>query len=116
MSRGKDAANHAADSRAHQAAARRALRRRLLLRGPVTALRSGRTDPAKGRRGDGDESSLARREVLAKIEFKHDPLDQALRAAALELGVKAGQMFQPIRWQSAGARMPRRCLRRSRCW
>jgi glutamyl-tRNA synthetase len=37
------------------------------------------------------------REVLAKVEFKHDPLDQALRAAAQELGVKAGQMFQPIR-------------------
>ncbi len=41
---------------------------------------------------------LARaREVLADVEFKHDPLDQALRAAAQELGVKAGQMFQPIR-------------------
>lgn len=41
---------------------------------------------------------LARaREVLANVEFKHDPLDQALRAAAQELGVKAGQMFQPIR-------------------
>ena len=37
------------------------------------------------------------REVLAKVEFQHDPLDQALRAAAQELGVKAGQMFQPIR-------------------
>ena len=37
------------------------------------------------------------REVLASVEFKHDPLDQALRAAAEELGVKAGQMFQPIR-------------------
>jgi glutamyl-tRNA synthetase len=37
------------------------------------------------------------REVLATVEFKHDPLDQALRAAAQELGVKAGQMFQPIR-------------------
>jgi glutamyl-tRNA synthetase len=35
--------------------------------------------------------------VLANIEFKHDPLDHALRAAAQELGVKAGQMFQPIR-------------------
>jgi glutamyl-tRNA synthetase len=35
--------------------------------------------------------------VLADVEFKHDPLDQALRAAAQELGVKAGQMFQPIR-------------------
>jgi glutamyl-tRNA synthetase len=37
------------------------------------------------------------REVLPQVEFKHDPLDQALRAAAQELGVKAGQMFQPIR-------------------
>jgi glutamyl-tRNA synthetase len=41
---------------------------------------------------------LARaREVLAHTEFKHDPLDQALRAAAQEIGLKAGQMFQPIR-------------------
>lgn len=37
------------------------------------------------------------REVLTNVEFKHDPLDQALRAAAQGLGVKAGQMFQPIR-------------------
>jgi len=36
-------------------------------------------------------------QVLANVEFKHDPLDQALRGAAQELGVKAGQMFQPIR-------------------
>jgi glutamyl-tRNA synthetase len=35
--------------------------------------------------------------VLAGVEFKHDPLDHALRAAAQELAVKAGQMFQPIR-------------------
>jgi glutamyl-tRNA synthetase len=35
--------------------------------------------------------------VLTDVEFKHDPLDQALRAAAQELGVKAGQMFQPVR-------------------
>jgi glutamyl-tRNA synthetase len=37
------------------------------------------------------------REVLSQTEFKHDPLDQALRAAAQEVGVKAGQMFQPVR-------------------
>ena len=37
------------------------------------------------------------REVLPRVEFKHDPLDQTLRAAAQELGLKAGQMFQPIR-------------------
>jgi glutamyl-tRNA synthetase len=35
--------------------------------------------------------------VLPNVEFKHDPLDHALRSAAQELGVKAGQMFQPIR-------------------
>jgi glutamyl-tRNA synthetase len=35
--------------------------------------------------------------ILAGVEFKHDPLDQTLRAAAQELGIKAGQMFQPIR-------------------
>ena len=35
--------------------------------------------------------------VLPPVEFKHDALDQALRAAAQELGLKAGQMFQPIR-------------------
>ena len=41
---------------------------------------------------------LARaREVLAQTEFTHDALDHALRAAAHELGLKAGQMFQPIR-------------------
>ena len=37
------------------------------------------------------------REVLAGTEFTHDALEQALRAAAGPLGVKAGQMFQPVR-------------------
>jgi glutamyl-tRNA synthetase len=36
-------------------------------------------------------------QVLPSVEFKHHPLDQALRAAAQELALKAGQMFQPIR-------------------
>jgi glutamyl-tRNA synthetase len=36
-------------------------------------------------------------EVLATVEFKHDALDQALRAAAQDLKIKPGQMFQPIR-------------------
>jgi glutamyl-tRNA synthetase len=44
------------------------------------------------------------REVLANAEFKHDSLDQALRAAASELGLKAGQMFQPIRVAVCGRR------------
>jgi glutamyl-tRNA synthetase len=37
------------------------------------------------------------RDILANVEFSHDPLDNALRAAAQELGLKAGQMFQPVR-------------------
>lgn len=37
------------------------------------------------------------RQILASVEFRHDPLDHALRATAQELGLKAGQMFQPIR-------------------
>jgi glutamyl-tRNA synthetase len=37
------------------------------------------------------------RAVLANVEFTHDALDASLRSAAQELGVKAGQMFQPIR-------------------
>jgi glutamyl-tRNA synthetase len=36
-------------------------------------------------------------EILAATEFAHDALDKNLRAAAQELGLKAGQMFQPIR-------------------
>jgi glutamyl-tRNA synthetase len=37
------------------------------------------------------------REVLPATEFTHDALEQALRTEAGALGVKAGQMFQPIR-------------------
>jgi glutamyl-tRNA synthetase len=36
-------------------------------------------------------------EVLPGTAFDHDSLDQALRAAATHLGLKAGQAFQPIR-------------------
>ena len=37
------------------------------------------------------------RDLLAQTEFTHDALDSTLRAAAQELGIKPGQMFQPIR-------------------
>ena len=40
------------------------------------------------------EKALA---VLATAEFTHDGLEAALRAAAGEVGIKAGQMFEPIR-------------------
>ncbi len=36
-------------------------------------------------------------EVLADGEFTHQAVEERLRAAAAELGLKAGQMFQPIR-------------------
>src|ERR1039457_552237 len=35
--------------------------------------------------------------VLGTAEFSHDALDAALRAAAVEQGIKPGQMFEPIR-------------------
>jgi glutamyl-tRNA synthetase len=49
------------------------------------------------------DAALARRilqhtgELLPTVPFDHDSLDQALRAAAAQLGLKAGQAFQPIR-------------------
>jgi glutamyl-tRNA synthetase len=59
-------------------------------------------DPAELIPQKGDAAMALRvlsraREVLAQTEFKRDPLDQDLRASAQELGLKAGQMFQPIR-------------------
>ena len=35
--------------------------------------------------------------MLAAAEFTHDGLEAALRAAAADLGIKTGQMFEPIR-------------------
>jgi glutamyl-tRNA synthetase len=36
-------------------------------------------------------------ETLTSADFSHDALDAALRAAAEALGIKAGQMFEPVR-------------------
>ena len=60
-------------------------------------------DPAELIPPKGGDAAMARRvlqhalEVLATTAFDHDSLDQALRAAASHLGMKAGQAFQPIR-------------------
>jgi glutamyl-tRNA synthetase len=59
-------------------------------------------DPAELVPQKGDAAMALRalqrgREVLAQTEFSHDALESALRAAAGELGIKTGQMFQPIR-------------------
>jgi glutamyl-tRNA synthetase len=59
-------------------------------------------DPAELIPQKGD-AAMARRvletaeQVLAATPFDHDALDQALREAAAQLGLKAGPMFQPIR-------------------
>jgi glutamyl-tRNA synthetase len=53
--------------------------------------------PQKGDQAMAFKVLTRARAVLANVEFKHDALEQALRATAQELGVKAGQMFQPIR-------------------
>ena len=60
-------------------------------------------DPADLIPSKGGDAAMALRvlqyaqEVLATTNFDHDSLDQALRAAAAHLGLKAGQAFQPIR-------------------
>jgi glutamyl-tRNA synthetase len=59
-------------------------------------------DPAELIPKKGDAAMAKRaleraREVLAGAGFTHDGLEAALRSAAEELGIKAGQMFEPIR-------------------
>ena len=60
-------------------------------------------DPAELIPQKGGDAAMARRvlqhalEILPSVSFDHDSLEQALRAAASQLGLKAGQAFQPIR-------------------
>jgi len=53
--------------------------------------------PQKGDAAMARAALVKAREILAGTEFQHDALDAALRAAATDLKIKAGQMFQPIR-------------------
>jgi glutamyl-tRNA synthetase len=53
--------------------------------------------PKKGDAAMAKRVLIKAREVLAGAEFSHDGLDAALRAASVELGIKAGQMFEPVR-------------------
>jgi len=66
-------------------------------------------DPAELIPQKGDAAMALRalekaKQVLPATEFRHDPLEQSLRAAAAELGIKTGQMFQPIRVAVCGRR------------
>jgi glutamyl-tRNA synthetase len=60
-------------------------------------------DPAELIPAKGGDAAMALRvlqhaqQLLPAVNFDHDSLDQALRAAASHLGLKAGQAFQPIR-------------------
>jgi glutamyl-tRNA synthetase len=53
--------------------------------------------PQKGDQALAARVLAAARELLDKTEFTHAALDPALREAAKAQGIKAGQMFQPIR-------------------
>jgi glutamyl-tRNA synthetase len=64
---------------------------------PLPAYDPSQLIPQKGDAALAAKVLQRAKQVLANVEFKHDPLDQSLRAAAEELGIKAGQMFQPIR-------------------
>jgi glutamyl-tRNA synthetase len=53
--------------------------------------------PQKGDAAMAERALEKARQTLAGTEFRHDPLEQSLRSAASDLGIKTGQMFQPIR-------------------
>jgi glutamyl-tRNA synthetase len=53
--------------------------------------------PKKGDAAMAKAVLLKAREVLSSAEFSHDGLESALRAASVSLGIKAGQMFEPVR-------------------
>jgi glutamyl-tRNA synthetase len=58
--------------------------------------------PQKGDAAMALRALQAGREALATAEFTHDGLEQTLRSAAGALGIKTGQMFQPIRVSVCG--------------
>jgi glutamyl-tRNA synthetase len=53
--------------------------------------------PKKGDTAMAKSALLKARDVLAAAEFTHDGVETALRAASVSLGIKPGQMFEPVR-------------------
>jgi glutamyl-tRNA synthetase len=66
---------------------------------------SGQLIPKKGDAAMALRVLERARELLAVTEFNREALEAALRAAAENLGVKAGQMFQPIRVAVSGRKV-----------
>ena len=65
---------------------------------------AGELIPQKGDAAMAERALERAAEVLPSTEFTHDALEQTLRAEAAGLGIKAGQMFQPIRVAVCGRR------------
>ncbi len=61
--------------------------------------------PQKGDLAMAKAALTAAREILKTAEFTHDGLDAALRAAAVQMKIKPGQMFQPIRVAVCGRKV-----------
>ena len=53
--------------------------------------------PQKGDMTMARNALVKAKSLLAEVDFTHDALEQGMRAAAQELGIKTGQMFQPVR-------------------
>jgi glutamyl-tRNA synthetase len=53
--------------------------------------------PKKGDSAMAGRALAQAKETLATADFSHDGLESALRAGAEKLGIKAGQMFEPVR-------------------
>jgi glutamyl-tRNA synthetase len=63
----------------------------------LAAVRKRRADPQEGRCRAGAAGARKGARRAGRREFSHDGLEAALRSAAADLGIKAGQMFEPVR-------------------
>ncbi|OQY44276.1 MAG: glutamate--tRNA ligase [Anaerolineaceae bacterium 4572_78] len=61
--------------------------------------------PKKKTLADVPDILKSARDTLAKIEFSHDEIETNLRNAVKESGLKAGQLFQPIRVATCGKKV-----------
>ncbi len=72
--------------------------------GELPPYAAGELIPQKGDAAMSRRVLESARSVLAKVDFEPGAIETSLREAAAALGVKAGQMFQPIRVAVCGRR------------